>query len=92
MVKEPIKGFILYPKKFGMGVVKLFWSLIYGKVGDVFDRERNWIKAENEPANIISGLSQGFTGFRKEIGKGFYIFCYESSHNTGADGASKGSL
>ena len=35
------------------------------------------IEDENEPSNIITGFGEGFAGFGKEIGKGFYGFCYE---------------
>ena len=35
------------------------------------------IEDENEPSNILTGFGEGFAGFGKEIGKGFYGFCYE---------------
>ena len=41
------------------------------------DRDSMTIEDENEPSNILSGFGEGFVGFGKEIGKGFYGFCYE---------------
>ena len=51
------------------------------------DRESMSIEDENEPSNIISGFAQGFAGFGKEIGKGFYSFCYEPCQKTKTGGA-----
>ena len=50
------------------------------------DRESMSIEDENEPSNILSGFAQGFAGFGKEIGKGFYGFCYEPCQKTKTGG------
>ena len=57
------------------------------------DRESMSIEDENEPSNILSGFAEGFAGFGKEIGKGFYGFCYEpcqKSKTGGTAGLCKG--
>ena len=57
------------------------------------DRDSMTIEDENEPSNILSGFGEGFVGFGKEIGKGFYGFCYEPCHKGsiyGATGFCKG--
>ena len=50
------------------------------------DRESISIEDENEPTNILSGFAEGFVGFGKEIGKGFYSFCYEPCEKTKTGG------
>ena len=56
------------------------------------DRDSMSIEDENEPSNILSGFGQGFIGFGKEIGKGFYSFCAapcKKASSGGATGFSK---
>ena len=50
------------------------------------DRESMTIEDENEPSNILSGLGEGFVGFGKEIGKGFYALCAEPCQKAQASG------
>ena len=57
------------------------------------DRESMSIEDENEPSNILSGFGEGFVGFGKEIGKGFYALCAEpcqKAQTSGAGGFCKG--
>ena len=51
------------------------------------DRDSMSIEDENEPTNIISGFGQGFAGFGKEIGKGFYSFCAAPCKKASTGGA-----
>ena len=57
------------------------------------DRDSMSIEDENEPSNILSGFGEGFIGFGKEIGKGFYSCCAEPCKKAsiyGATGFCKG--
>ena len=57
------------------------------------ERESMSIEDENEPSNILAGFGEGFVGFGKEIGKGFYSLCAEPCHKAslyGATGFCKG--
>ena len=54
-----------------------------------YDRESISIEHENEPTNIISGFAEGFKGFGREIGKGFYGFCYEPCQKSKTGGTSE---
>jgi hypothetical protein len=52
------------------------------------DRDSMSIEDENEPSNVLSGFGQGFIGFGKEIGKGFYGCCAEPCKKASVYGAS----
>ena len=57
------------------------------------ERESMSIEDENEPSNVLAGFGEGFVGFGKEIGKGFYSLCAEPCQKAslyGATGFCKG--
>ena len=57
------------------------------------ERESMSIEDENEPSNVLEGFGEGFVGFGKEIGKGFYSLCAEPCQKAslyGATGFCKG--